>query len=125
MKTQTLDFPCKTEENIAYSVDMEPGDGTRYSFIVSETEEYHDWSVDEGTIVGVASVSGCMFGGQWMPLRKVREWWEETKDGTPEDSLDHHFIGWIMGEMRPGTNTNPWTVRAALLAVLQVFGESE
>jgi hypothetical protein len=63
-----------------------------------------------------------MFGGQWMPLRQVREWWAETKDGTPYESLKHYFVGWVIREMKPGTTTNPWTVRAALLSVLKVFG---
>jgi hypothetical protein len=104
---------------------LEPGDGTRYSFIIGETARPHDWEFAEGKIIGVASVSGCMFGGIWMPLRRVREWWRDTKDMEPTESLSHHLVDWIIGEMRPCTTTNPWTVRAALLAVLKVFGEEE
>jgi hypothetical protein len=107
----------------AVNVKMEPGDGTVYSFIVSETKGHHDWGTEEGQIIGVASVSGCMFGGQWMPVWRVRAWWEDTKDGSSEESLGHPFVDWVIGEMRPGTTTNPWTVRAALLAVLKVCGE--
>jgi hypothetical protein len=117
---QTLDFPCKMEETKAWNVDIQPGDGTRYSFVVSETNDRHSWGEEEGRILGVASVSGSMFGGQWLPLLRVEEWWNDTKGGTPDASLDHHFIGWIIHEMSPGTTTNPWTVRAALLAVLRV-----
>lgn len=120
---QTLDFRCTQERTTAVNVEIEPGDGTRYSFIISRTSGRHDWGEEQGEIIGVASVSGCMFGGQWMPLKQVREWWDETKKLSPDASLDHHFIGWVIGEMRPGTTTNPWTVRAGLLAVLKVFGE--
>jgi len=120
---QTLDFFFEKEESRAVNVRMEPGDGTTYSFVVTETGGRHDWAPEEGPIVGVASVSGCIFGGQWMPISHVREWWEATKEKEPGESLEHPFIGWVIGEMRPGTKTNPWTVRAALLAVLKVFGE--
>ncbi|MBE3087995.1 MAG: hypothetical protein IMZ71_02610 [Chloroflexi bacterium] len=122
---QTLDFPCMKEETTAVNVKLEPGDGTVYSFVISRTRAQHDWGKEEGPIIGVASVSGCMFGGQWMPLRRVREWWAETKNMTPDKSLGHNFIGWVIREMRPGTTTNPWTVRAGLLAVLKVFGVEE
>jgi hypothetical protein len=122
---QTLDFPCRVEQTTAMNVKMEPGDGTTYSFVVTLTDERHDWAPEEGPIVGVASVSGCMFGGQWMPISHVREWWVDTKDKAPGDSLSHYFIGWILGEQRPGVKTNLWTVRAALLAVLKTCGEAE
>ena len=122
---QTLDFPCRIERTTAMNVEIEPGDGTRYSFVVTLTDGRHDWGEEMGPIVGVASVCGCMFGGQWMPLQRVRSWWQDTKTIAPMDSLNHHFIGWVIGEMRPGTKTNPWTVRAALLAVLKTCGEED
>jgi hypothetical protein len=122
VEKQTLEFYCELEPTVAMNVKMEPGDGSVYSFIVSATRGQHDWDEEENPIIGVASVSGCMFGGQWMPLRQVREWWAETKDGTPYESLKHYFVGWVIREMKPGTTTNPWTVRAALLSVLKVFG---
>lgn len=120
---QTLDFPCRVERTAAMNVECEPGDGTRYSFVVTLTNGTHDWGDECRPVVGVAAVGGCTFGGQWMPLAQVRQWWAETKELTPAASLDHHFIGWIENEAR--TKPNLWTVRAALLAVLKTCGEVE
>ncbi|MFA4971789.1 MAG: hypothetical protein WC683_04200 [bacterium] len=121
---QTLDLTWEGETTRATIVEIQPGDATRYCFAVVETAERHCWAEEDGDIIGVASVGGPSFGGQWLPLARVREWWRETESGSSEESLSHNLIGWIQNEASPHAKANPWTVRAALLAVLVVYGEA-
>jgi hypothetical protein len=120
---QTLDFPLSEESTLSFSVEIEPGDATRYKFILTNTTHRHDWGEQDGELIGVASMTGPIFPGIWFPLARARDWWKETMWQIPVDSLSHHFIEWIIGETSEKAKVNPWTVRAALLAVIRVYGE--
>lgn len=67
---QTLDFPHTLELTRAVNVEMEPGDGTRYSFVVTLTNNRHDWAPDARSVASGCRCAGCMSGGSrpWTEL---------------------------------------------------------
>lgn len=125
--SQITEFPVRREfpENAVY-VEIEPGDATRYRFLVAASDSRHDWDPVHGMVVMVASVDGPLLPGVTMPYRDVLQWWRDTKDMTPQDSLAHQEIEWLIGAASIGLvkqTVNPWTARGALLAVLKWFEE--
>lgn len=113
-------------------VEVEPGDMTRYHFLICKSitainplqlPNLHGWDPADAPIVAVASIDGPIFGGLWLSVPRIKQWWADVRDKKPAESLMHYQIGWAIGEM--GTRVkdpNPWTVRAAFLAVLLTGG---
>lgn len=122
---QQTEFPFMSVELAAEYVKIEPGDMTTYRFIVSGSPQHHNWNPQEGMICMVASVDSVTMQGFTFPLKRAKAWWDETKTGTEESSLDHPEVRYLIGHMAPlmaKGQPNPWTVRAALLAILKVDG---
>lgn len=117
MTAQTLNFPVKSYGNCRI---IEPGDGTKYKFLVVQMpKEWHgDWAPERGPFVAISSIDGPLFPGITLPIALATEWWYDTSAMSPLDSLEHRAIKWVVGE-NFRVKVNPWTVRAAFLMILK------
>jgi hypothetical protein len=132
--SQRVDFPVKFEgvkpvrEGQLYTagyMEIEPGDCTLYRFLVMRSVGAHDFDVMDLPVHAVASVDGPLFPGTWIPFPRAVAWWYSTIGMEPRDSLKHEFIGYVRcqaGSRLNDLTVNPWTARAALLAVLKLEG---
>lgn len=122
MAGQSLNFRIEHRQNYYL---VEPGDGTRYKFIIVEMPEgwHGDWAPERAPFVAIASVDGPLFPGITLPLAIAQEWWYDTSHLPSAASLDHRHIEWVKGEndFRVKGGINPWTIRAAFLTLIKEF----
>jgi hypothetical protein len=125
---QNMNFPFRHEASgSAAYVELEPGDMTTYRFVLFPSAYSHNWDEGECPVMAVAAVDGVLFPGIWISVPRAREWWRETREQSGDESLSHAEVCWVVQEasrrLRGGLVVNPWTARAALLAVLIKDGE--
>jgi hypothetical protein len=106
-------FPCYVE--------IEPDDGTFYSFIIFPSDKPHGYDSSDLPVVAVASVEGPAFPGQWVPICRVMEWWKDTKDQSRVESVEHIYIKTMQGDSI-NKKVNPFTIRSVFLAILKTMG---
>jgi hypothetical protein len=125
---QNVNFPFRHEASgqAAY-VELEPGDATLYRFVMFPSAYGHNWGPQDRPVVAVASLDGPLFPGIWLSVPRAKEWWYDTKDHSAEESLSHTQVAWVLEDssrrLGKGRQVNPWTARAAMLAVLIKVGE--
>ena len=124
--SQSLFFPAVSHPGKAMHVKIEPGDNTMYRFVIMLMGVWwgEGWEQGSRPLVAIASDQGPLFPGIILPLARVLDWWRDTYLDE-NNGLDHEFIRWIreQNDSRVRGGTNPWTVRAALLAILRFCGD--
>lgn len=96
---------------IARYYHLEPGDGTRYEFMVMRRDEEYLYC---------AEVHGLTFQGYPFRETSVIDCWRELKQGETVSASKpefgpHPYIGYVSD--RAHANCNPWTARAAVFAM--------
>lgn len=123
-------------ETLAHWIELEPGDGTRYEFLVapvpvdapSEDPSVFVASVGRGwgapAFVGYAyTISDLLDFAKRFPrtCNVGREHYREAV--RDEAALEDHFVGYMRGHSGMTAHLcNPWTALAAIRAALLVIG---
>lgn len=101
----------------AMTITCQPGDGTRYRFIVARKDEFNLW---------ISSVEDTKFTGYVYSIQSVNEFiahQNQMKDrevileyfGSDKALRIHHFLEYMSEPEH--SDCNPWTARAACLTM--------